>query len=71
MDVDVKDVSLKADFCQESAQEYTPIIIKLKKLKGRCAVTVFSRERLCNAKLEGWPEVKIFVTDFFNFVQEF
>ena len=57
MDIDVKDVSIGAEFCQESANAYTPIIIKLLKLKGRCTVTVFSRERICNAKLEGWPEV--------------
>ena len=60
MDIDVKDVSIGAEFCQESANAYTPIIIKLLKLKGRCTVTVFSRERICNAKLEGWPEVILF-----------
>ena len=57
MDIDVKDVSIGAEFCQESANAYTPITIKLLKLKGRCTATVFSRERICNAKLEGWPEV--------------
>ena len=70
MDVDVKDVSIRAQFCQESAQEFTPIIIRLKRLKGRCAVTIFSRERLCNAKLEGWPEVNSYSSrankDFFT-----
>ena len=60
MDIDVKDVSIGAEFCQESANAYTPIIIKLLKLKGRCTVTVFSRERICNAKSEGWPEVILF-----------
>lgn len=55
LDVEIKDVPIKAKMSDGSSEIFLTLI--LKHLRGRASVAVLSRERVLNAKLEGWPEV--------------
>ena len=57
MDIDVKDIPIKAKIVDSRINIEIVVSIMLKHLRGRGSVTIFSRERIMNAKLEGWPEV--------------
>ena len=57
LDVEIKDVPIKAKMSDGSSEIFLTLI--LKHLRGRASVAVLSRERVLNAKLEGWPEVFI------------
>lgn len=57
MDLEVKDLAMKAQVVKFAAENMS-VKMTLKHLRGRASVAVLSRERMINAKLEGWPEVK-------------
>ena len=64
MDVDLKDLPIKArvNSCNDHDSPVIPesnLQVVLKHLRGRCSMTVLSRERILNAKLEGWPEIHL------------
>ena len=59
MDIDIKDLPIKAKIVDSRINVEISISIMLKHLRGRGSVTILSRERMTNAKLEGWPEVSI------------
>ena len=60
MDIDVKDVPIKAKIVHSIINVEIGTSIMLKHLRGRGSVTIISRERIMNAKLEGWPEVNTY-----------
>ena len=55
MDMEAKNVPIKAEVI--CGGQTTILTLVLKHLRGRGSITVLSRERIMNAKLEGWPEV--------------
>ena len=55
MDMEAKNVPIKAKVI--CGGQTTILTLVLKHLRGRGSITVLSRERIMNAKLEGWPEV--------------
>ena len=55
MDMEAKNVPIKAKVI--CGGQTTTLTLVLKHLRGRGSITVLSRERIMNAKLEGWPEV--------------
>ena len=55
MDLEVKNVPIKAKVT--CGGQTTVLTLVLKHLRGRGSITVLSRERIMNAKLEGWPEI--------------
>ena len=55
MDLEVKNVPMKAKVT--CGGQSTILTLVLKHLRGRGSITVLTRERIMNAKLEGWPEV--------------
>ena len=55
MDMEAKNVPIKAKVI--CGGQSTTLTLVLKHLRGRGSITVLSRERIMNAKLEGWPEV--------------
>ena len=54
MDMEAKNVPIKAKVI--CGGQTTILTLVLKHLRGRGSITVLSRERIMNAKLEGWPE---------------
>ncbi len=56
LDVDLKDVPIKVEILS-SGNSSNCLTLCLKHLRGRGSATILSRERMMNAKLEGWPEV--------------
>ena len=58
MDIDIKDVPIKAKIVHSIINVEIGTSLILKQLRGRASVTILSRERMMIAKLEGYPVVR-------------
>ena len=58
MDIDIKDIPIKAKIVHSIINVEIGTSIMLKQLRGRASVTILSRERTMIAKLEGYPVVR-------------